>query len=155
MIPSELQVRCCISSAVGRRERQWKGVSEGPTEDPVKNGACLTNVAHRRWAKGGVRRLGSVGVPSSPGTSSPGGLQCCVATLNLLFPVAETKTGYCIEPISRKKRPRRTRSRSMSLLLRFFSRKSRAPHRKLTITLERRIMETIETMEALWARETK
>ncbi len=33
---------------VGRRERQWRGVREGPTEDPVKNGACLTNVRPRR-----------------------------------------------------------------------------------------------------------
>ena len=43
----------------------------------------------------------------------------------------------------------------MTLLLRFFSWKRRAPQRKDTITLERRIMETIDTMEALWARETK
>lgn len=62
---------------------------------------------------------------------------------------------YCREPISRKKRPSRTSRRSMTLLLRFFSWKRRAPQRKLTITLERRIMETMETMEALWARETK
>ena len=62
---------------------------------------------------------------------------------------------YCREPMSRKKRPRRTRMRSMTLLLRFFSWKRRAPQRKLTITLERRIMETIDTMEALEARDTK
>lgn len=62
---------------------------------------------------------------------------------------------YCREPISRKNKPRRTRMRSMTLLLRFFSWNRRAPQRKLTITLERRIMETMETMDALWARETK
>ena len=62
---------------------------------------------------------------------------------------------YCREPMSRKKRPRRTRRRSMTLLRRFFSWKRRAPQRKLTMTLERRIMETIDTMEALEAREQK
>ena len=37
----------------------------------------------------------------------------------------------------------------MTLLRRFFSWKSRAPHRNDTITLERRIMETIDTIDAL------
>ena len=63
--------------------------------------------------------------------------------------------GHCREPISRKKRPRRTSRRSMTLLLRFFSWKRRAPQRNDTMTLLRRIMETIDTMEALEARETK
>ena len=69
-------------------------------------------------------------------------------SLNLL-------SDYCREPISRKNKPRRTRMRSMTLLRRFFSWKRSAPQRNDTITLERRIMETMETMEALWARETK
>ena len=47
-----------------------EGVIGDPTEDPVKNTACLTNVAHRRWAKGGVRCLGSVGARSSPEQST-------------------------------------------------------------------------------------
>ena len=28
---------------VGRRERQWRGVREEPTEDPVKNGASFND----------------------------------------------------------------------------------------------------------------
>ena len=49
----------------------WRGVSGEPTEDPVKNGACLRNVTHRRWVKVRVRRLGSGGVRSSLGALSP------------------------------------------------------------------------------------
>jgi len=48
-----------------------EGVSVEPTEDPVKNGACLRNVTHRRWVKVRVRRLGSVGVRSSLEVLSP------------------------------------------------------------------------------------
>ena len=46
-IPGARQVQT-VGYGVGRRERQWRGVREGPTEDPVKNGACLTNVRPRR-----------------------------------------------------------------------------------------------------------
>ena len=67
----------------------------------------------------------------------------------------EPAVSYCREPMSRKNNPSNTSKRSMTLLLRFFSWKRRAPQRKLTITLERRIMETMDTMEALEARETK
>ena len=28
-----------------------EGVSGEPTEDPVKNGTCLTKVRHRRWLR--------------------------------------------------------------------------------------------------------
>ena len=65
------------------------------------------------------------------------------------IPQIEPAVPYCREPISRKKRPSNTSRRSMTLLLRFFSWKRRAPQRKLTITLLRRIMETMDTMEAL------
>ena len=53
---------------IGSEDHQCRGVKRRALEDPVKNGACLTNVAHRRWAKGGVRRLGSGEVRSSLGT---------------------------------------------------------------------------------------
>ena len=49
----------------------WRGVSGEPTEDPVKNGACLRHVRPRRGLKGRVRRLGSGGARSSLGALCP------------------------------------------------------------------------------------
>ena len=54
---------------------------------------------------------------------------------------------YLVEPIYRNTIPRSTSRRSMALLRKFFSRKTKAPTRKLTSTLPRRIMLTTLTSE--------
>lgn len=46
--------------------------------------------------------------------------------------------------------PISTKAKSTALLLKFFSRKSKAPKRKETMTLPRRIMETMEIIESSW-----
>ena len=71
------KVSVCRSSTVGLWDHQCSGVKRRPLEDPVKNGACSRNVAHRRWAKGRVRRLGSGKGRSSHGTLRPTSLQYC------------------------------------------------------------------------------